>query len=299
MTTSTMTPAAGVTSLPAAGTKPFPPHGTLSRVKGYGCKCDACRKTSRDHANTRARLIAYGRWQPYVDAEPVRAHIRMLSSYSIGIQRTRVLAGMSNGSLSRLLYGRGEQRGPSRRIRTETADRILAIRPSLDLVAPSALVDNTGTRRRLQALVAVGWPQIDLARRAGIDKMSVNDQLHGTSTTTRGSTARTVRDLYEQLWNVDPCTQGIGGRWAKEARALAMANGWVPPAAWDDDYIDSPAATPDIGEEVARYKALTEDASWLIDTQGYTIEQAANRLGITRNHLERAMSYARQKAVAA
>jgi hypothetical protein len=294
-----MTPAAGMTRLPATGTKPLPPHGTLSRVKGYGCKCDACRKASRDYTNTRVRLMAYGRWQPYTDAEPVRAHIRMLSSFGIGVQRTRVAAGMSNGSLSRLLYGRGGQRGMSRRIRTETADRILAIRPSLDLVAPSALVDSTGTRRRLQGLVAVGWPQIELARRTGIDKMTINDQLHQTSTTAYGSTARTIRDMYEQLWNVDPCTQGVGRRWAKEARALASANGWVPPAAWDDDYIDSPAATPDVGEEVARYVAITEDATWLEQTQGYTRAQAANRLGITRDHLERALSYARQKGVAA
>lgn len=296
--TTTQTPAAGLPTRPATGTN-LPAHGTLSRVKGYGCKCGPCRKVSRDYTSTRTRLIAYGRWQPYVDAEPVRAHIRMLSTFGIGIQRTRVLAGMSNGSLCRLLYGRGEQRGQSRRIRTQTADRILAIRPSLDLAAPSALVDNTGTRRRLQGLVAIGWPQIDLARRAGVVKMSVNDQLHGACTTARSSTARTVRDLYEQLWNVDPCTQGVDPRWVKEARALAVTNGWVPPAAWDDDYIDSPAATPDIGEAVARYVAITEDATWLEQVQGYTRAQAANRLGITRDHLERALSYARQRGVAA
>ncbi|MFC9700879.1 hypothetical protein ACFTWD_09330 [Streptomyces sp. NPDC056943] len=297
--THTETPAAGMLTLPAAGAKPLPAHGTLSRVKGYGCKCNPCREVSRNYTSTRTRLIAYGRWQPYVNADPVRAHIRMLSTFGVGIQRTRVLADMSNGSLCRLLYGRGEQRGPSRRIRTQTADRILAIRPSIDLAAPSALVDNTGTRRRLQGLVAVGWPQVDLARRAGVDKMSINDQLHGACTTARSSTARTVRDLYEQLWNVDPCTQGVDPRWAKEARALAVANGWVPPAAWDDDYIDSPAATPDVGEEVARYVAITEDATWLEQVQGYTRAQAANRLGITRDHLERALSYARQRGVAA
>lgn len=298
MTSSAQTTAAGMPRLPAAGAKPLPPHGSLRRVKGYGCKCDACRKTSRDYTNNRVRLIAYGRWQPYVDAEPVRAHIRMLATYGIGIQRTRVLAGMSNGCMSRLLYGRGEQRGPSKRIRTETADRVLAIRPSLDLAAPSALVDGTGTRRRLQGLVAVGWPQIDLARRSGIDRMTVNSQLH-LNTPVRAATARTVRDLYEQLWNVDPCTCGVGERWAKEAHELATLKGWVPPAAWDDDYIDSPAATPDVGEDVARYAAITEDAMWLEQEQGYTRAQAAHRLGITRDHLDRALSYARQKGVVA
>lgn len=297
--TLTETPVPGMTTLPGAGTTKhsIAPHGTLSRHKHHRCKCPACTKAGRDYMNMRSRLMAYGRWQPYVDAEPVRAHIRMLSSFGIGIQRTRVLAGMSNGSLCRLLYGRGE-RGPSRRIRTETADRILAIKPSIDAAAPCALVDGTGTRRRLQALVAVGWPQIELARRSGLDKITINDQLHLTSTTAYGSTARTVRDLYDEMWNVNPCTRGVAKRWVNEARTLATSNGWVPPAAWDDDYIDSPAATPDVGEEVARYVAITEDATWLVETQGYTRAQAAHRLGITRDHLERALSYARQKEAA-
>lgn len=295
-----MTPAPGMTTpLPGAGTnRHIAPHGTLSRHKHHGCKCPACTKAGRDYMNRRARLMAYGRWQPYVDADPVRAHIRMLSSFGIGIQQTRALAGMSNGGLTRLLYGRGEERGPSRRIRTATADRILAIRPSIDLAAPSAHVDGTGTRRRLQALVAVGWPQIELARRSGLDKLTINDQVH-VSPTAYGSTARTVRDLYDALWNVNPLTCGIWERWVNEARTLAVTKGWAPPGAWDDDYIDSPAAQPDTGEEVARYVAITEDATWLMETQGYTPAQAAFRLGITRDHLNHALSYARKKEAAA
>jgi transcriptional regulator with XRE-family HTH domain len=221
----------------------------------------------------------------------------MLGTYGIGIPRTRELSGVSNGSISRLLYGRGEE-GPSRRVRTQTADRILAIKPSLDAAAPSALVDGTGTRRRLQALVAMGWPQKALSRRLGLDRNTVNDQVN-SYTPAHGSTARAVRDLYDELWNVDPLQAGVGKRWVAEAKALAKARGWAPPGAWDDDYIDSPAAVPDVGEHVAQYVSLTENAEWLITTQGYTTEQAAHRLGVTRAHLARAQSYARHKGVAA
>lgn len=296
--TSTETPVAGLTTRPATGTKPLPPHGTLSRHKHYRCKCDLCRKAGRDYMNMRSRLIAYGRWQPYIDAEPVRAHVRMLCGFGIGIPQTRRLSEVSNGSMSLLMYGRGN-RPPSRRVRTQTADRILTVKPSIDAVAPSALVDGTGTRRRLQALVAIGWPQIELARHTGVDKMTINDQVRLISTTIYGSTARTVRTLYDQLWNVDPRTRGVTERWVEEARAMAKDRGWAPPGAWDDDYIDSPAATPDAGEEVARYVAIAEDAKWLMDTQDYSRSQAAFRLGITQDHLHQALSYARKKEMAA
>lgn len=293
----TPTPVAGLTTRPATGTKPLPPHGTLSRHKCHSCKCPPCAKAGRDYTNRRYRLIAYGRWQPFVDAEPVRAHVRMLSSYGIGMPQVRVLSGVSGGSFSRLFYGRGAQ-APSRRVRMETADRIFSVKPSLDAVAPNALVDNTGTQRRLQALIAIGWHQRELARRLGLDRNAVHERIH-LSSPTYGSTARAVRDLYEQLWNVIPESQGIAERWAAEARALAKAKGWVPPGAWDDDYIDSPAAKPDTGTEVAQYVALNEDATWLMNHQGYTQAQAAQRLGVTREHLARAMSYARKKEAAA
>jgi hypothetical protein len=267
-----------------------PHHRNLTCVKEYRCRRPACLARSADYDRTRNRLVAYGRWQPFVDAEPVRQHIRMLSSYGIGWQRVCRLAGVANGCISRILYGAPhEGRGPTKRVRTTTADKILAVKPSFDHLAPSARVDGTGTRRRLQALVANGWPQ----RRLGIEMGIVHHRLiwdHVRQDVVAADTARRVRDLYERLWNVDPTTRGVSARFAAEAKARADAYGWVPPAAWDDDYIDSPAATPDIGESVDRYTAIAEDARWLMREQHYTTAQAANRLGITKDHLYRALS---------
>lgn len=268
-----------------------PHHNALTCVKQYNCRRPECLARSADYMRNRYRQIAYGRWQPYIDAAPVRAHVRMLMSHSIGIQRVRALSGVSNGGLCRLMYGDSTRgRTPSKRVRTQTADKILAVTPSLDLVAPGAHVDGTGTRRRLQALVAVGWPQVSLARIAEVDKLTINDQVNEAFSTAYGSTARTVRALYNQLWNVDPTTYGVARRWIEEARALAVAKGWAPPGAWDDDYIDSPAATPDLGEHVDRYTAIAEDARWLMTEHQYTAGQAAHRLGITSDHLYRALS---------
>jgi hypothetical protein len=274
--------------------RPLPEHGSLSRARAHRCKCPLCAARTNEYHRTRARLIAYGRWQPYTDAEPVRQHIHMLRSYGIGVPRIRKLSGASGGSITKLVYG-GDGRPPSRQVRTLTADRITAIRPVLEAVGPSALVDGTGTRRRLRALVAVGWPQLDLGRALGMDKKSINEQVNAVKLTTYASTARSVRTLYDELWNVDPTARGINARWIREARARAARRCWAPPAAWDDDYIDSPSATPDLGETVGAYAALSENALWLIDEQGYSRERAAHRLGITSRHLERALAWAREE----
>lgn len=271
-----------------------PHHNNLSCLKQYDCRRPECLARWRTYMNNRSRLIAYGQWQPYVDAEPVRRHVMMLRTFSIGIPRARELAGVSNGAMSKLVYGTGG-RPPSRRVRTLTADRITAVRPSLDLVLPTALVDGTGTRRRLRGLVAIGWPQLELGRRLNMDKKSVNEQVNAVKPTAYAATARAVRDLYDGLWNIDPAAEGVEARWVSEAKARAARRGWAPPAAWDDDYIDSPAAVPDLGESVDRYTAIAEDANWLMSEHGYTHEQAANRLGITSRHLHRALAEHREE----
>lgn len=279
-------------------TRTLPAHGTLSRARNHHCTCPPCARRSTEYHQNRRRMIAYGRWQPYVDAEPVRQHVSMLRTYGIGVSRIRQLSGISGGAMTKLIYGFGG-RPPSQRVRTRTADRLLAVRPSLDVVLPTALVDGTGTRRRLRALVAVGWPQTELSRLLGMDRKSVNEQVNAVKLTAYGATARAVRNLYDQLWNVNPATQGVGARWIEEARARAAARCWAPPAAWDDDYIDSPAAVPDLGETVSAYAALSEDALWLINEQGYTREQAAHRLRITSRHLDRALAWARDEQAVA
>jgi hypothetical protein len=267
-----------------------PHHRNLTCLKDYGCRRPACLERSAEYDRTRNRLVAYGRWQPFVDAEPVRLHIRMLMSYGIGWQRVCKLAGVSNGCVSRILYGAPHEGGPrTRRVRTATADKITAVKPTFDQLAGNARVDGTGTRRRLQALIANGWPQNQLGAAMGIRHHRLIWD-HVRQDVVAADTARRVRALYDELWNVDPLTRGVSQRFACEARQRAEGYGWVPPGAWDDDYIDSPAATPDLGERVDRYTAIAEDARWLMDEHGYTRSQAAHRLGITKDHLERALS---------
>lgn len=204
----------------------------------------------------RTRLAAYGRWQPYVDAQPAREHVRRLGREGIGWQHVADLAGVSRGSVSRLLYG-DKRTPPSKRIRPETERRLLAVTADPERVAPFTRINGNGTRRRLRALVALGWSMNLLSQRAGVGNLNRTITVDGCTVYAR--TAAAARRLYAELWNTQPPTDTPRRRVAAEqARAFAAERGWPPPMAWDDSRIDDPLRHVD---RSARAAIRREDAA--------------------------------------
>lgn len=276
------------------------PH-TSSRPPGYtayktdGCRCYPCARAIAAYNTRRDRAILNGTWHPFVDAQPVRDHLAMLATHGIGWRRTARLAGISTGTVSKLLYGTPgavDRRPPSRKVRTETAQALLAIRPKPDAAADHAVIDATGYRRRLQALVARGFPQQHLAARLG----QTPANFHIRAERVLAKHHRAARALYDELWDADPAAHGIATLSAERARNYAKRNGWPPPAAWDDDIIDDPTAQPDAGATTSRQDALAEDAAYIAATTGDGTRAIAARLGVSRNYLEKAIERTRQAA---
>ncbi|WP_329143575.1 hypothetical protein OIU91_06285 [Streptomyces sp. NBC_01456] len=220
-------------------------HGTYVKHKLDACRCHPCCFAESQYRNNRSRAIAYGTWQPYVDAEPVRAHVKTLSEFGIGWMRLAKLAHVPRGSVSKLLYG-DPSRGlaPSKRLLPKNAAALLAVEPTLDNLAGSALIDGTGTRRRLRALVAAGWPPARLAAHFGWHPSNFANTLYGDRQVKVG-TARTTVTLYDQLWRVDPREHGVQQHVYDRVRQQAAEARWAPVGAWDDDTIDDPTAFPD------------------------------------------------------
>jgi transcriptional regulator with XRE-family HTH domain len=209
------------------------------------CRCVPCTDAAAN-AERRRRLDAHiGAAPRRVDAGPVRAHIAELQAQGLGYRRVAALAGLSASTIAKII-----NRDPSRadgapqlRVAPETAQRILAVRASLDVVSDGAVVDGTGTLRRLRALHARGWSRRGLAARLGVEH---NALAHIERTgTASGRLARAVRDLYEELWDQAPPSATPRER-AAVTRTLRWAEShrWAPPASWDDDRIDDPAARP-------------------------------------------------------
>lgn len=219
-------------------------HGTRAKYFVEGCRCAPCRAANRAAAAERSRLLAYGKWHPWVDAEPVRTHLRYLQTCGMGLRAIGAAAGVHRKQLQSIVNGRPELgRGPQKVVRPALAATLLDVQPTLDTLGASTVIPAAGTTRRLQALVAVGWPQTCLAKELGWAPNNLSALIVAPTVMVR--TARLVRDLYERLWKVDPLTHGATQIGVSRAKKRALQARWAPVAAWDDDAIDDPAAFPD------------------------------------------------------
>lgn len=246
----------------------------------------------RAYANNRRRLQAYGRWQPHVDAAPVREHIQAVLDTGLTRNRYAALAQVRPAAITRILHGSPAQGiPPQARVRTAVAQRLLAVHPGTRPSLPAARVDATGTRRRLQALVATGWSQRSLARMlASAGTRPAWGLIHGQPHVTV-ATERAVRALYARLWDQPPPETTRDERYAAAvARRCAARHGWEPPLAWDDDEIDDPAAQPHPWKRTKLRKAedLAADV-YELEARGYTREQIAARFGLTTSALQKAV----------
>jgi hypothetical protein len=122
---------------------------------------------------------------------------------------------------------------------------------------PAALIDPTGSRRRIQALQAIGWPKRELGIRLG---WQTDRRLDDVITASRifYRHAEAIAELYRQL-----CTEPGP---SSKVRAMARAAGYPQPLDWDA--IDDPAAQPvdDTETDVATLTS-TDDIDFAIKVE--------------------------------
>jgi len=183
----------------------------------------------------------------------------------------------------RILLGNGSTPPPVK-VRSSTARAIAALGPESRFgpaVPDSALVNPTGSIRRLQSLAAIGWPQTELCRRLGL----VSPPILEPGRLILAGRARAIADLYRQLWDV----RGP----SNSAAIRARRSGAVPPAAWDDDTIDDPRAQPSGAADPAKpasrsrgtHEYIVSEVAFLA-AAGETAEMIARRMQITVGYVE-------------
>ena len=239
--------------------------------------------------------MLYQRWQPFVPAAPVHAHIAALRDAGMGGRRIAAAAGLHYSTVRSLIHGK-RGKAPSDRVRAATAAAILAVTYQ---PAGRTTVDATGTHRRLQALVAVGWSQARLAARLGMNRANFGALL--ARDRVNHSTAQAVAALYDELWDQDPPAAtrheqaGI-----TRARRHAADHGWAAPMAWDDDSLDDPAAVPEGAAAPgapARKLPAADELAWL-KRQGDTVAGIAQRFGVSEASVHTALRRAAATEVA-
>lgn len=264
-----------MTAEPSQTVRRIADHGTLSRYVQGKCRCEPCRSTAVRY-NKKLRSDRYQGRERLVDAESIRAHVAHLQQQGMSFRAISQAAGWASRNALATALSRT-------RVRRDTAERILAVQPTSD-IRPTRYTDATGARRRLQALASIGWPSRQLAHALGQKDPSLVQRIQsGKATSIRQGTAQAIADLYNKLWN----HQGPSQR----TRSAAQARGWLPPLAWDDDNLDNPHAQPDTGavRTTKRSTLNLEDLHELL-RWGHTRDEAAARLGTSREAIDKALS---------
>ncbi|WP_405888806.1 hypothetical protein OG762_36560 [Streptomyces sp. NBC_01136] len=210
--------------------RPLPPHGTYARAngsRGYRkpCKCEPClveRRRYKKHDRASRQLGRPG----HVDAKQARERLLLLNQ-TTGWNDLATAFGGSAANLRDIAFGRRT------RIKRTTHNKIMTLK-----AAPSGgqYIDATGSRRRLQALQAIGHTTYTIADATRAGRTLIVPILDG-----RPLVRRVLAERIADAYSVLSQTPGHAPR----SRNRAVLNGWAPPAAWDDERLDDPQAHPD------------------------------------------------------
>lgn len=159
-------------------------------------------------------------------------------------------------------------------------------------------IDATGTRRRIQALMSIGWSGGRIMAELGWPGANLGAQFYQQARVHR-RTAERVSAVYVRLAD----TPGPSSR----TRKLAARKGWLEPLWWDADTIDDPAYNPHVvvggcpchnchpqavdpiaverfvcgDNDIRLTRAEKHDAFALMLDKGMTLTDAAQRLGLS------------------
>lgn len=219
-----------------------------------------------------------------VPAATAAAHARKLLDAGWAVAQIERETGVDRHTIRDIAEGRQEWMRPD----SETQLLALPIGPP----PTQRDIDGTGTRRRIQALVAIGYTLASLAPEVGISQYALARIARGEQVAVRSVTAASVARVYR--------TRVKAAGPSKRARSMAVARGWHGPLAWDEDTIDDPDAAPetwdaDGGEPLEGVRYVADEIRHL-DAFGLSDEEIARKLGrsvayvgqVRRAHLHRA-----------
>jgi hypothetical protein len=262
-----------------------PHHRNLTCYTDYQCRLPECVERFNTWQRNRARAVAAGTWQPFIDATPVREHLLKLYAAGFTIQRVSDRTGIDWNTVRLYTQPAVKQgRGMIRQTTVEVQAKILAI--PVEPVLPGR-VDPTGTRRRIQALSAIGWPLKELGPHIGIQPDHVRRVLTRTQQV-YGATAQATIEAYERLRRSKPRRYGVSDIGVGRALRNAKQHKWAPPKYWDQHpgAIDDPHFEPMY--RVTRRELIAQDAHWVMTTAGLDRAAAAERLGVDKSYIDHA-----------
>ena len=261
-----------------------PHHNTTTCYTDYRCRLPECVRRYNDRNNERLRAHKAGTYNALVDVGPARQHILRLQRAEMSAEAIARVADISVHSVLDILRPHPtKRRGRRQRITPDLAAKILAVQ--LDQRV-SGRIDATGTIRRVQALVALGWPVSHISRHAGLSRENAAEILERPRVYV--ATANAIADAYDSLRHKRPEKHGVIKAHVAVARNRAARNKWAPPRYWDQhpNAIDDPDFEPLYG--VTRREIVAQDANELMRISGLDRAAVAERLGVTKSYIDHA-----------
>lgn len=256
---------------------------TLCGAIHRNCRCPRCYEGHAAWTRDRRNALADGTWHPWThDLAPVLEHLDRLHDSGLSWTQIGRLAGVHRDQIFQIRTIRTF-------IRPSLAERLLAVQPAFIKMPPGAPMPSLGTKRRIQALRASGWPSQTLSRLAGVSVRSLNRAL--AEDTTAVSTAKRVAELYQDLHDQDPRGYGLDPELVQRGIRYGRRRNWAVPAAWTDIDTDTKANPRITAPRYARPKPGDRSRSVIEDTAelaalGLSRADIAERIGITWNAID-------------
>ena len=202
-----------------------------------------------DEERARAKRRAYLKSQGmggYVDASEMQARIRKLYDvHQVPFQRIADRTGVDLSNVRSHYYGRAITRdnAPLTTCFWKTHNAIMTT--SFGPADVRVNIRGHGTVRRLQALIAAGFPQQWLAETTGRSLAHLNRFILKEHAEVSAEHAAVVEQVYRKYSEVDPVDVGVPPRSKAYAQTVAKKYGYHPASCWDEDTIDNPDAIPE------------------------------------------------------
>jgi hypothetical protein len=175
----------------------------------------------------------------------VREHLKKIIGLGYGARIISQETGVPVSVIDKIMY---KVNGSTQKsVRLNNAARLLAFNPTAKREKFDGTIteniDATGSRRRIQALVALGFSYRMLADYTGHNPGYFKDLTAAKRISLQR--AADITELYEYLWNKKPLPETTAEKVSVAmAKNAALQKGWLPPMAWDDGGINNPDYDP-------------------------------------------------------
>lgn len=192
-----------------------------------------------DWKNSRLGQKCMTRGTNKVEAEPVRAHIKLC------LASGHTLSSIARDADIPVTSVRSLVNRPTVYCWQYVADALLRVTPLEEWeVAGVGRVSSVATLRRLQGIHCEGFHQGFIADRIGMRRPQMYIILDREPATLLGKTEADIQRAVESVTGKNPHDYGLNNNAITRAKNKAKHNGWAPLACWDDDTIRDPDAIP-------------------------------------------------------